>query len=352
MPSHRWLLRDHGPRGTDRIHLVLVTAAVGIAALLTGIGADGATVAAPPPIPLQSLVLAQPLPGFTSAPVGPTDGPLTASEFASQSSNPTRAEQQFDGLAAKPGFGAFIRLWTDRGGPGAGANDLVVLLFRIGDRLAARSFATGLNQPFEGVHGSTPFSVPSVPGARGYSVVVDAPVPAVEQVVVFRAGRYVSMVELASTTAAANPAPLTAAQAVAVSYLQHSRLRSGDPVGTTSATQVASRRGPGPPVPATGSRTLLPVSLSALLVAVAVVVTVVVRRRRRPAPVPVPALPEGDHQVDPWGPDGVFAEFVGDGAWPEDPAPPEDPPSGALRSDEQVLATPPEPPPPMPVPTL
>ena len=188
--------------------------------------------------PLQSLMITQPLPGYTVAPAGPTDGPLTPAEFASQSTSPQRAEKQFDDLAAEPDFGAFIRLWTDGTGPGQGANDVAVLLFRIPRLRDAESFAAGLGAPFAG---SDPFDVPSIPGARGYSVNIASPVRAVEQIVVFRAGQYVAMTELASSSAASNTAALTASQAVAVSFQQYGSVRHGDPGRSIDVRRRASR---------------------------------------------------------------------------------------------------------------
>jgi hypothetical protein len=329
-------MTDHARRA------LIVAAAVGLGTALSGGGASAAdsspsttaptttpTTASPTatsvPTSLGSLVVTQPLPGLTAAPAGPTNGPLTVSEFASQSSEPAQAEQQFNALAAKQGFGAFIRLWTDRGGAGAGANDLAVLLFRISDVAAAQAFASGLNQPFEQASGSTPFAVPSVPGAQGYSVSVHSPVPAIERVVVFRAGRYVTMVELASTSAATNPAPLTPAQAVAASYLQLTQVRAGDPVNSTTVT-TPPPRAPTPPGTASSNRLVpsgsgLTVALVAVVILAALVVGLVIWRRRTPS-VPAPARGRAT-VLDPWGPGGAFADFAEVGLASEEPADPD-----------------------------
>ena len=79
----------------------------------------------------------------------------------------------------------------------------------------------------------SPFDVPSIPGAHGYTVDIASPVRAVEQIVVFRAGQYVAMTELASSTSASNPATLTPSQAVSVSYQQYGSIRHGDPARST-----------------------------------------------------------------------------------------------------------------------
>lgn len=211
---------------------------------------------------LGSLVISQPLPGYTAAPPGPTNGPLTPAEFASQSTTPQQAEEQFNALAAEPGFGAFIRLWNDRAGAGQGANDVAVLLFRIPQRQDAVGFEAGLRTPFAG---SEPFDVPSIPGAHGYTVDIASPVRAVEQIVVFRAGQYVAMTELASSASATNPATLTPSQAVSVSYQQYGSIRHGDPVRSTDVRRPATR-----PATATSAASVNP----ALLAGVAALVVV------------------------------------------------------------------------------
>ncbi len=282
--------------------LALVVAA----GMVTGIGtvlSSSVSGAAPRPSAadqtpsLASELPDQPLPGYVAAPPGPTNGVLTATEFASQSSDPARAEAQFDALADRPGARATIRLWTDDG-PGRGQNDVVELLFRIPDADVAAAFTGGLLAAIGHAAGTTTFAVPSIPGARGFSVTVTTPVRATEQVVVFRSGPYVSMIQLASSASASNPAPLTSAQAVAVSFQQLSALhRTRSTTGTGLPTDVG-----GTTATATAAGWTV---LDTLLVGVALVVggaTVMVlgRRRRR---VPVHRVPPADA----WGPDGILA---------------------------------------------
>jgi hypothetical protein len=285
-------------------------AAVTVCAPLDAAGAVPAEPAGHPAPPLGSAILTEALPGFATVPAGPTNGPLTATEFASQSSNPQQAERQFAALSSQPGFGAFIRLWTDRDGPGHGANDLAVLVFRIPDTTEAGAFTTGLLAPFDGLPAAIPFTVPSVPGARGYSIQVTSPVDATEQVVVFRAGRYVSMIQLASTTSGSNPTPLTRSQAITVSYQQSVLVRQVDPAGSAASeppppTHRAAASGRTPTdVQGTSSSSDLVWLLGPVALAGGAVVVGLwaVRRRRRTGRAPEPAS-------DPWGPDGIFASF-------------------------------------------
>ena len=67
---------------------------------------------------------------------------------------------------------------------------------------------------------------------------------AIEQVVVFRAGRYVSMVQLASATSTSNPAALSRSQAITVSFQQYQLLHLLDPAGATATGPVDAARRP------------------------------------------------------------------------------------------------------------
>jgi hypothetical protein len=296
--------------------LVCLLVLIGVA-LVPGPAEASASTATPAP-PLGPLILSQPLPGYVAAPPGPTNGPLTASAFASESSTPQRAQEQFDNLAAEPDFGAFIRLWTDGSGPGKDQNDVAVLVFRIPDQARARSFAAGLLVPYRGGAGSTPFDVPSVPGAHGFTVALPPPKPAVEQVVVFRAGRYVVMVQAASATSASNTAVLTPTQAITASYQQFGALRFGDPSGSSDGAPPVARHAPAvkPAVaPASAPASIPALVWAAVGAAAAIAVTLALaayRRRRRSRRTSTP-------DTNPWGPGGLLESF---GATvPYEPAP-------------------------------
>ena len=89
------------------------------------------------------------------------------------------------------------------------------------------AFELSLRTPFGGSVDSSSYVVSSIPGAHAYSVQIDSPVHAAEQVVVFRAGEYVAMIELASSLSASNPTVLTPSQAIAVSVGQYWTLGKG-----------------------------------------------------------------------------------------------------------------------------
>jgi len=197
---------------------------------------------------IRTVVIQNPLPNFTVASPGPTNGPLTASELGALSSNPQQAETQFNRLVTQAGFGAYLRLWTDANGPGKGANDIVVTLYRIPNLQDAASFASGSQQPYQQPGAAAAFAVPSIPGAHGYTVSISSPSQVTEQVVLFRSGPYVAIVQLASSVAASNPAPLNPSDAISVSFQQYTTtLHSlGTPTtGTPSGTSPAAAKGGG-----------------------------------------------------------------------------------------------------------
>lgn len=300
----------------------LTVAAGALASVPVGAAPTGATAPAVPTTtvdPGESTLVAllgdPGLPGFTPAPPGPTNGPLTAATFAAQSSDPAQAQAEFAGLAARPGFGAGIRLWSATSQAGQVQNDVAVLLFRIEDPAAAVAFAAGLVSPYQVPGAATAFEVPSIPGAEGYTVSVTSPAAATEQVVVFTQAPYVVVVQAASSAATSNTAPLTATQVIEVAYLQAAAIRQAAPVttlptpvpsGAPTTVPAAARSIPAAPrtsraAPGATGASSAPTgwpgaTLVVLLCGLAV--TVLARRRRR-----VPAV------ADPFGPGSPFDAF-------------------------------------------
>lgn len=268
--------------------------------------APSTTVTTAPGSDLGALIVDPGLPGFTAAAPGPTNGPLTAETFAAQSSDPAQATTAFGALAARPGFGAAIRLWSDTGGPGQGENDIVVLLFRIGDPAAARLFAAGLVAPYRTPGTAVPFDVPSIPGATGYTVTVTQPVAALEQAVVFAAGPYVAAVQAASSAAPSNTARLSPTQVIDVAFLESTSVQHATPPtpAPLPLTHHKTRRATPPAVRTARGTTLMLVGvLTALVLLAAAAGWVISRRRRGSRRTIVPP--------DPWGAYGVLDVFGG-----------------------------------------
>jgi hypothetical protein len=250
-----------------------------LAAPAAGAAGSQTTTAYPP---LATVMIQNPLPNFTVGAPGPTNGPLTAAELGALSTNPQQAETQFNRLATQKGFGAYLRLWTDANGPGKGANDVVVTLYRIPNLQDAASFASGSQQPYQQPGAGTSFSVPSIPGAHGYTVSISSPSQVTEQVVLFRSGPYVAIVQLASSVAATNPASLNPSDAISVSFQQYTatlHATGTQTTGTPSGTPSTAKHGSALPT--------VPAIIGALVVLAAVAWLAAgpprVRRRRRRA---------------------------------------------------------------------
>jgi len=277
------VLASAPPRRLEPIGVRWVGAMVAVVVSLVMLAPGSAGADQPSYPPIGSVVISHSLPGFTRSAEGPTNGPLSATSFAAQSADPTQAEEEFHQLAVEPGFAAYVRLWTDLHGPGGGANDVGVTLFRIPNLTSAADFEAGTRQPAMQNSSATTFIVPSIPGAVGSTVEVGAPSPAQEQVVVFRSGIYVAIVQLASSNEHANPATLTSADAIDIAYRQYLATRQ-------AAASVSTPR---------SSSTLLVVALAVVVLALAAAGFEVARRRRRGSATPA--------VTDPWGDDGPLA---------------------------------------------
>lgn len=226
------------------IGMLLAPQAVSATGVAGGTGGNSLAILMATSYPaIESVVIQHPLANFTAAVPGPSNGPLTASELGALSSNPQQAEDRFNALAYQQGFGAYLRLWTDILGPGKGANDIVVTLYRIPNSSDAASFASGSQQPYQPSGAASSFSVPSIPGAHGYTISITSPTRVTEQVVLFRSGPYVAIVQLASSTAANNSAALNPSDAIAVSFQQYVATQHSLGVDSTGSPPTASTSG-------------------------------------------------------------------------------------------------------------
>lgn len=247
------------------------------------------------PVDLGSLIVVPSVATLTPTAPGPTNGPLSAAAFAAQSSDPHQAAAQFAALAHEPGFASVIRLWTDRTGPGHGANDMAILLFRIPNRTTGAGFAAGLVTPFATSAAARTFNVPSIPGAQAFAVEVSTPVRATEQVVIFRAGQYVVMTQAASLATAANPDPITPSQTIQVAYAQYAAVAHADPVGVSDPPGPTPHRTPAPSGPPLAVIATLLVLAAGVILLLPRVVDLVRRR----------SMPPGEH----WSPHDALALF-------------------------------------------
>ena len=256
-------------RGAVRTAVLLVFTAV-LAAVAPGVPAGASTTTTVPLVPIEPIVMGAPFPGFDATPLGPLNGPLTASTWASYSSDPA-AGSEFRQLAASPGFAAYLREWRDARSPTQGMNAVVSLVFRIPEAPIASSFETGLVRSLEAPPAQR-WVVPSIPGAQGLTLTAASPVPATVHDVIFRTGIYVVMVQLASSVGPKNTRPFTIAEAIAASYLQYALVAVAPGGGRPVPTQNGGGRGSG---------AVVGVVIAALLLAILGAGTWWVLQRRR-----------------------------------------------------------------------
>ncbi len=242
----------------ERAAASLVAVASLVAAAVPGGPAGASTTTTVPLVPLGPLVMGAPFPGFTATPPGPLNGPLTASTWASYSSDPA-AGSEFRQLAASPDFAAYLREWRDARSPTQGMNAVVSLVFRIPEAPIASSFETGLVRSLEAPPAQR-WDVPSIPGAQGLTVTAASPVPATVHDVIFRTGIYVVMVQLASSVGPKNTRPFTIAEAISASYLQYALVAVAPGGGRPVPTQNGGGGG--------GGGAVVGVVIAALLLAV------------------------------------------------------------------------------------
>lgn len=228
--------------GAGRAAMALMFATL-LAAAVPGGRAGATTTTSVPLVPVGPLVMGAPFPGFTATPPGPLNGPLTASTWASYSSDPA-AGSEFRRLAASPGFAAYLREWRDARSPTQGMNAIVSLVFRIPDATIGSSFETGLVRSLEAPPAQR-WDVPSIPGAQGLTITAASPVPATVHDVIFHTGIYVVMVQLASSVGPKNTRPFTIAEAIAASYLQYALVAVAPGGGRPVPTQNGGGGGGG-----------------------------------------------------------------------------------------------------------
>ena len=190
---------------------------------------------------LAARLLVNPLPGMvTSSQIGPNDGPVDASTFASYSPDPIVATATFQRYQSQPGFAAWIVTWEDNANQNNAQNYVVDLAFHFANPANAEQFVSDFGN---GLAQSTPqnqtFAVPSIPGARGFTVNAagsSQQQPQINlQMVVFQSGSYAGEMLTGERTDASNTNPISSSTVITLAYRQF--LHFG---GTTAATATTS----------------------------------------------------------------------------------------------------------------
>ncbi|HEX3947160.1 MAG TPA: hypothetical protein VHW47_05620 [Acidimicrobiales bacterium] len=211
-------------------------------------------------LPISQRVLPTALAGLVRA----SESPLTASQFASYSPDPTRVAHRFDRATRTGALQAYRRAWAD---PtlDRGVTDLVAGFPSVA---AAAAYRDGQQEALATAAGVQTARLPGIPGARDYTYPITAPVSGTEEVVVVTAGPWVATVTFTSATGAAS-GPISSTEAAATASAQYRLLAGVSPV---------------PPVPGTSTATVVGWVLLGVagLLAVVLLVALALRRTRRP----------------------------------------------------------------------
>jgi hypothetical protein len=221
-----------------------------------------ACAASKPPPQLDTVVIADLGPGYSVT----TEGPLDASQFASNSPDPTAATTALATLAKT--ISTYVRVWSTSGG----ANEVQDLVVRFPSAIGAQVFQQAAQHSLDSGEIVSSGPLPGVPGAHRTTYFASTNQAGVGQAITMRAGVYVDLLSFFSA-AAGNPQPITPADAVRVARAQRAAMAAA-PGGSASLPPTSSRR----------RVTLGSLGFAALVVAVAalaVATPALLHRRRR-----------------------------------------------------------------------
>ena len=236
-----------------------VAGALVLGACLAGSGAAGAAPKSPPG--LDTVVLPDLGPGYSVT----TEGPLDASQFASNSPDPAAATTALATLAKT--ISTYERVWSTPGG----ANEVQDLLVRFPSAVGAQVFRQAAQHSLDSGEIVSSGPLPGVPGAHRTTYFASTTQAGVGQAITMRAGVYVDLLSFFSA-AAGNPQPIKPADAVRVARAQQAAMVAA-PGGTASLPPTNTKRGV----------SLGSIGVAALVVAVlggAMITPLVLRRQR------------------------------------------------------------------------
>jgi len=216
-------------------------------------------VASKPPPPLDTVVIPDLGPGYSVS----TEGPLDASQFASNSPDPAAATTALATLAKT--ISTYERVWSTAGG----VNDVQDLLVRFPSVVGAQVFQQAAQHSLDSGEIVSSGPLPGVPGARRTTYFASTTQAGVGQAITMRAGVYVDLLSFFSA-AAGNPQPITPADAVRVARAQLEAMAAA-PGG---AAQAPAKGGVSP-----GS--IVPAAVAVAVVALAVATPALLHRRRQ-----------------------------------------------------------------------
>ena len=171
-------------------------------------------------------------PGYTVT----SQGPLDASQFASDAPDPSAAAGALSTLGES--ISTYERVWQADGG----RNQVQDLLVRFPDPVRAQVFLQAAQHSLETGEIVSSDPLPSIPGARRVTYFAATNHDGVGQAITMRAGVYVDLLSLFSA-AAGNAHPISPANAERLAEAQHAAMARAPGGATTVTPSAGSKKG-------------------------------------------------------------------------------------------------------------
>jgi hypothetical protein len=256
----------------------------GCALFVVALGGAGGAVAeaavadqAPPT--LGTVVIPDLGPGYSVT----SQGPLQASQFASQAPDPSAAAGALSTLGRS--ISTYERVWQADGG----LNQVQNLLVRFPDTTGAQVFLQAAQHSLESGEIVSSDAVPSIPGARRVTYFAATNQDGVGEAVTMRSGVYVDLLSFFSA-ASGNAQPISPANAERVAQAQYKAMaRAPGGAGTTAAAArgATSKKG-------VSGGTIVAAVLVVAVLALAVATPALLQRRRAAQVALAPAAGPSD----------------------------------------------------------
>jgi hypothetical protein len=254
----------------------------------TGVGGEAAAAAKGSPPTLGTIVIPNLGPGYAVT----SQGPLQASQFASDAPDPSAAAGALSTLGKT--ISTYQRVWQADGG----LNQVQNLLVRFPNAVGAQVFLLAAQHSLESGEIVSSDAVSAIPGARRVTYFAATNQDGVGEAVTMRSGVYVDLLSFFSA-ASGNAQPISPANAERVALAQYTSMAQA-PGGAGSATAAAGR-GAAAKKGVTGGTIVVAVAAVAVL-SLAVATPALLRRRRAAqdaaSAAVVPVAPSGGDAVD------------------------------------------------------
>jgi hypothetical protein len=254
----------------------------GVAGAAAAAAATAAAAADQPPPTLSTVVIPNLGPGYSVT----SQGPLQASQFASEAPDPSAAAGALSTLGKT--ISTYERVWQADGG----LNQVQNLLVRFPDATGAQVFLQAAQHSLESGEIVSSDAVPSIPGARRVTYFAATNQDGVGEAVTMRSGVYVDLLSFFSA-ASGNAQPISPANAERVAQAQYKAMAQapGGASSTAAAAQGATAK------KGVSGGTVLAAVLVVAVLALAVATPALLRRRRAGQETLAPAA--GPSDVDP-----------------------------------------------------